>query len=190
MTRIRGGEPVDVVFLASNAMDELVKDGFVVPASRIDIARSAIGIAVRSGAPKPDITSVRALTQALLKAKSIAISAQISGVYLTNELLPRLGIAAEVMPKIRRAEKEPVGNIVARGDADLGIQQISELKAVRGVDYVGPLPAEVQRISTFAVGIASKSNNPSGAQALIDLVTSPAGAAVMRQSGLDPIARR
>ena len=148
-----------------------------------------IGVAVRAGAPKPDVGSIDALKAALLQARSIAISAQISGVYLTNELLPRLGIEAQVLPKIRRAEKEPAGNLVARGEAEIGIQQISELLAVRGVDYVGPLPDEVQRVSTFAVGITTKAGNPAGARALIDLVTSPEGSAVLRQSGLDPIIR-
>ena len=94
-----------------------------------------------------------------------------------------------MLPKIRRAEKEPAGNLVARGEAEIGIQQISELRAVRGVDYVGPLPDEVQRVSTFAVGITTKAVNPAGARALIDLVTSPEGSAVLRQSGLDPIIR-
>ena len=189
VARVRAGEPVDVIFLAANVLDGLVKEGLVTASSRIDIARSSIGVAVRAGAPKPDVGSIDALKAALLQARSIAISAQISGVYLTNELLPRLGIEAQVLPKIRRAEKEPAGNLVARGEAEIGIQQISELRAVRGVDYVGPLPDDVQRVSTFAVGIATKAGNPAGARALIDLVTSPEGSAVLRQSGLDPIAR-
>ncbi len=189
VARVRGGEPVDVIFLAANVLDDLVKEGLVTASSRIDIARSSIGVAVRAGAPKPDVGSIDALKATLLQARSIAISAQISGVYLTNELLPRLGIEAQVLPKIRRAEKEPAGNLVARGEAEIGIQQISELRAVRGVDYVGPLPDEVQRVSTFAVGITTKAVNPAGARALIDLVTSPEGSAVLRQSGLDPIIR-
>ena len=189
VARVRGGEPVDVIFLAANVLDDLVNEGLVTAASRIDIARSSIGVAVRAGAPKPDVGSIDALKAALLAARSIAISAQISGVYLTGELLPRLGIEAQVLPKIRRAENEPAGNLVARGEAEIGIQQISELRAVRGVDYVGPLPADLQRVSTFAVGIATKAVNPTGARALIDFVTSSEGTAVLRQSGLDPIPR-
>jgi molybdate transport system substrate-binding protein len=189
VARVRGGEPVDVIFLAANVLDDLVKEGLVAAASRIDIARSSIGVAVRAGAPKPDVASIDALKAALLQARSIAISSQISGVYLTNELLPRLGIEAQVLPKIRRAVNEPAGNLVARGEAEIGIQQISELLAVRGVDYVGPLPDGVQRVSTFAVGIATKAGNPTGARALIDLVMSAEGLAVLRQSGLDPIPR-
>jgi molybdate transport system substrate-binding protein len=190
VTRIRGGEPVDVVFIAANTMDDLAKEGLVVAASRVDIARSSIAVGVRAGAKKPDVSTVEALKQTLLNAKSIAISAQISGQYLTNELLPQMGIAAQVMPKIKRIETEPVGNVVARGEAEIGIQQISELRAVKGVDLVGPFPAAVQRVSTFAVAIASQSKNRSGAQALIDFVMSPEGVAVLRRSGLDPIPPR
>ena len=189
VARVRGGEPVDVIFLAANVLDGLVKEGLVTAASRIDMARSSIGVAVRAGAPKPGVGSIDALKATLLRARSIAISAQISGVYLTNELLPRLRIESQVLPKIRRAENEPAGNLVARGEAEIGIQQISELLAVPGVDYVGPLPDDVQRVSTFAVGIATKAVNPAGARALIDLVTSAEGLAVLRQSGLDPIVR-
>ena len=190
VTRLRGGEPVDVVFIAANTMDDLAKEGLVVAASRVDIARSSIGVGVRAGAKKPDISSADALKQTLLNARSIAISAQISGQYLTNELLPQMGIAAQVMPKIKRIETEPVGNVVARGEAEIGIQQISELSAVKGIDLVGPFPAAVQRVSTFSVAIASQSKNRAGAQALIDFVTSPEGFTVLRQSGLDPIPTR
>ncbi|MBY0492818.1 MAG: substrate-binding domain-containing protein [Cyanobacteria bacterium] len=188
-TRIRKGEPVDVVFIAANAMDDLVKEGHIVKSSRVDIARSAIGVGVRAGQQRPDIRTVDGLKKAFLEARSIAISAQISGQYLTNELLPQLGIASQVLPKVQRIGNEPVGNVVARGEAELGVQQISELRAVKGVDLVGPLPAEVQRVSIFSAGIATKAPNPKGARALVDLVLSPAGAAVMKQTGLEPITR-
>ena len=115
--------------------------------SRIDLARSSIGMAVRAGAPKPDISSVEALKRTLLQAKSIAYSASVSGRYLSTELFPRLGIADQVMGKSRRIEGERVGDVVARGEAEIGFQQISELLPVRGIDYVGPLPPEVQRTS-------------------------------------------
>ena len=189
VTRIRGGEPFDVVFISAATMDDLIKTGHIAASSRVDIARSSIGLAVRAGRPRPDISSVDALKNAFLQAKSIAISAQISGVYLTNELFPQLGIADRVMPKVKRIENEPVGEVVARGEAELGIQQISELRAVKGVDLVGPFPTEVQRVSVFSIGISTKAPNPKGATALVDLVTSSAGAAAMRESGLEPIAR-
>ena len=188
-TRVRGGEAVDVLFLSASTMDDMIKEGHVVPASRADIGRSAIGVGVLAGAKRPDISTVEALTRTFLEAKSIAVSAQISGIYLTNELFPSLGIAAQVMSKVRRVENEPVGNALVRGEAELGVQQISELRGVKGVDYVGPFPEAVQRVSVFAVGIATKAPNPAGARALVDLVLSPAGRAVLEQSGLDPIAR-
>lgn len=188
-TRVRGGEAVDVLFLSASIMDDMIKEGHVVPATRVDIGRSAIGVGVRAGAKRPDISTVEALTQTFLEAKSIAVSAQISGIYLTTELFAKLGIAEQVMPKVRRVENEPVGNALVRGEAELGVQQISELRGVKGVDYVGPFPDAVQRVSVFSVGIATKAPNPRGAKAFVDLVLSPAGQAVLKQSGLDPVAR-
>ena len=105
------------------------------------------------------------------------------------ERFPTLGIAAQVLPKVRRVENEPVGNALVRGEAELGVQQIAELRGVKGVDYVGPFPDAVQRVSVFAVGISTKAPNPAGARALVDLVLSPPGQAVLRESGLEPIAR-
>ena len=115
--------------------------GRVRPGTRVDLARSAIGMAVRRGAPKPDISSVDALTRTLLEAKSIAYSASVSGTYLSTELFQRLGIADRVLPKSRRIEGgERVGAVVARGEAEIGFQQISELLPIDGIDFVGPLP--------------------------------------------------
>jgi molybdate transport system substrate-binding protein len=188
-TRVRGGEAVDVLFLSASIMDDMIREGHVVPVSRADIGRSAIGVGVRAGAKRPDISTVEALTKAFLDATSVAVSAQISGIYLTTELFPKLGIAAQVMPKVRRVENEPVGNALVRGEAELGVQQISELRGVKGVDYVGPFPDAVQRVSVFSVGISTKAPNPKGARAFVDLMLSPAGQAVLRDSGLDPIAR-
>ena len=188
VARVRAGEPVDVVLLASNALDDLVKDGLIRRDSRIDIARSSIGMAVRAGARKPDITSLDGLKQAILSARSIAVSSQISGVYLTNELFQKLGVAEQAGPKTIKVEKGVVGDVVASGQAEIGFQQISELRAVKGVDYVGPLPAEAQRVSVFSAGIAAKAPNPAGAKAFLDLLMSAEGRRIMQQSGLDPIA--
>ena len=145
-------------------------------------------VGVLKSARRPDISSVDALKKTFLDAKSIAISAQISGQYLTNELFASLGIKEQVMPKVKRVDNEPVGNAMIRGEAELGVQQISELKGVKGIDYVGPLPAAVQRVSVFSVAIATKAPNPRGARALVDFVLSPAGQTILEQSGLDPIA--
>ena len=144
-------------------------------------------MAIRAGAPKPDISSVEALTRALLQAKSIAYSAQASGVYLSTELFQRLGIADQLMGKSQRIERERVGAVVARGEAEIGFQQISELLPVAGIDYVGPLPAEVQRITVFSAGVAADTKSPEAARALIRFFMSPEAARVMTKSGLEPM---
>ena len=190
VARVRAGEPVDVVLIASNVMDDLVNAGLIRTDSRIDVARSSIGMAVRAGARRPDITTVEGLKQAILNARSIAVSSQISGVYLTNELFPKLGVAEQAAPKTTKVEKGAAGDLVASGAAEIAFQQISELRAVKGIDYVGPLPASVQRISVFSAGIAAKAPNPAGAKALLELLMSAEGRGVMQQTGLDPIAPR
>ena len=189
-SRVRRGEPVDVLILTRAAIDELIREGRVVAASRVDLARSSIGVAVRRGAPKPDISSVAALKRALLQAESVAYSAQVSGVYLSTELFPRLGIAEQMRKKSKRVEVGRVGAVIATGEAEIGFQQISELLEVPGVDYVGPLPAEVQRVTVFSAGIAVGARHPDAARALIEFFASPNGVETMVKSGLDPIFRR
>ena len=186
-SRLARGEPVDVVILASGALDDLIKQGKVVAGSRVDLVRSSIGMAVRAGAPKPDISSVAALTRTLLQAKSIAYSASASGVYLSTELFQRLGIADQIKGKSRRIESERVAAVVARGEAEIGFQQVSELLPVPGIDYVGPLPAEVQRVTIFSAGIATGARAPDAARALITFLTSPAVAPTVTRSGLEPV---
>ena len=153
--RLERGESADVVILAATALEELIKQGKVVAGSRVDLVRSSIGMAVRAGAPRPDIRTVEALKRTLLEAKSIAYSASASGTYLSTELFPRLGIADEIQEKSQRIEGERVGDVVARGDAEIGFQQISELLPIEGIDYVGPLPDEVQRVTVFSAGIVA-----------------------------------
>ncbi len=189
-SRVRRGEAVDVVMLSRAALDELVADGSIVAASVTDLARSSVGLAVRAGAPKPDISSVAALRETLLRARSIAVSPQVSGVYLTTELFPKLGIAAEMAGKTQRVEQGRVAAVVARGEAELAFQQISELLEVPGVDIVGPLPDEVQRVTVFSAGIVAKSAQPEAARRYIAHLQSPAGLRAMQASGLDPIAPR
>lgn len=186
-SRLGRGEAADVLVLSTAMFDELVKQGRIVAATRVVLARSAIGVAVRAGAPKPDISSVDALRRALLQAKSIAYSAQTSGTYLTSELFPRLGIADQLAPKIQRIERERVGAVVARGEAELGFQQISELLPIAGIDYVGPLPAEVQRITIYWAGVTADARNPAAARALIDFFVSPEGRRAMTKGGLEPV---
>jgi molybdate transport system substrate-binding protein len=187
-SRLRRGEPADVVILADAALNDLIKEGRIVAGTRVALARSAIGMAVRAGAPKPDISSVEALKRVLLQAKSIAYSAQASGVYLSTELFQRLGIADQIAVKSRKIERERVGAVVARGEAEIGFQQISELLPVAGIDYVGPLPAEVQRMTVFSAGVAASAKSPEAAKALIAFFLSPEAARVMTKAGLEPMA--
>jgi putative tricarboxylic transport membrane protein len=186
--RLARGEPADLVILTADALDELVTGGKVVPGTRTDLVRSRIGMAVRKGAPKPDISSVDALMRTLLQARSIAYSASASGTYLSTELFPRLGIAEQLAPKTQRIVSERVGAVVARGDAEIGFQQISELLPIAGIDYVGPLPDEVQRVSIFAVGLAENAKQPEAARALIDFLASPSVSPTIEKYGLDPMA--
>lgn len=188
-TRLQRGEPADVVIVDDALLIQMIKDGLVMADSRIELARSNIGMAVRAGAPKPDISSVDALKRTLLQAKSIAYSASVSGRYLSTELFQQLGIADQVLGKSRRVEGERVGAVVARGEAEIGFQQISELLSVPGIDYVGPLPAEVQRTSVFSGGVAANSRNANAARALIRCLASPEAAGAVAKSGLEPVAR-
>src|SRR5262245_30739514 len=172
--RLQRGEPADVVIMAAQALDELIKQGKVMAGSRVDLVRSQIGVAVRAGAPKPDIASVEALKRALLQAGSVAYSSSASGIYIATELLPRLGIADAVKAKSRVVESGPVGAVVARGDAEIGFQQISELLPIDGIVLVGPLPPGAQRVTVFSAGIAASSKAPDAARALIAFLASPA----------------
>ena len=189
-SRLERGEAVDVVIVADDTLNELIKNGRVLADSRVELARSGIGMAVRAGAPKPDISSVDALTRTLLQAKSIAYSASVSGQYLTTELFQRLGIADQVMGKSRRIDRERVGAVVARGEAEIGFQQISELLPEPGIDFVGPLPPEVQRVTVFSAGVAAGSKNADAARALIRFLASSEAAGTVAKSGLEPMVLR
>jgi len=185
--RVRNGESVDVVILPDDALNQLITESRIAAGSRTPLATSRIGMAVRAGAVKPDISSVEALKRTLLSAKSIAYSSQVSGQYLSTELFPRLGIAEQIKGKSKRIEGERVGAVVARGDAEIGFQQISELLPIKGIDYVGPLPTEVQRVTLFSAGVPASSKNSDIARALIKFLASPSVAANVAKSGLEPI---
>src|SRR5580658_7103989 len=184
--RLARGEAIDVVIMVGYALDALVKAGQAATDSRIDLAHSGIGVAVRAGAPRPDISSVTALRRTLLAAKSIAYSDSASGVYLATELFPKLGIADQIKGKARKIEADPVGGVVARGDAEIGFQQISELRPVKGIDIVGELPPGAQRITVFAAGIPATSKQPDAARALIQWLASPAVYPTIKKTGLEP----
>jgi molybdate transport system substrate-binding protein len=186
-SRVRRGEAVDVVILADSALEDLIRDGLVVADSKVRLARSTIGMVVRSGARKPDISTPRALKRALLNARSIAYSASVSGDYLANDLFPRLGIAEQVRLKSRRIDGERVAAVVARGEAEIGFQQISELLPVPGIDFVGPLPPSLQKVTVFSAGVVARSKNMDAARALVRFLSSREAAAVIRRSGLAPM---
>jgi len=188
-SRVRRGEPADIVLLPSGTIDDLIREGVVVAGSRVDVARSRIGLAVPAGAPRPRVSTVDDLKAALLAAPSIAVSAQVSGQYVTAELFPRLGIAEQVASKLRKVEGELVADVLARREAALGFQQISELVAAAGVNYVGPLPAELQRTTVMAAGIPKSAPHPDAARDVIRVLASPRAAAILERTGLDPIVR-
>jgi molybdate transport system substrate-binding protein len=188
--RLERGEPADVLIMVGYALADLAKKGKVIPDSQIDVVKSPIGVAVKAGAPKPDISSPEALKRALLATKTIAYSDSASGVYVSTEMFKKLGIEEEMKGKARQIPATPVGEIVAKGEAEIGFQQISELKPVAGIDIVGPLPAELQKITVFSAGIASASKEPEAAKGLIEFLTSPAARPEIVKSGMEPIPPR
>ena len=182
-TRLTGGEAADVIVITRPLLDQLADMGEVRPASRVDLGRSSIGAAVRSGATKPDIGTTEALIGALLTAESIGYSASVSGTYLSTVVFPQLGIWERIRSKSRRIEGEYVGNAVARGEVELGLQQVSEILAVEGVDYVGPIPNELQSSITYSAGITERTINIENALRLVEFLSSDAAAAAIAATG-------
>lgn len=186
--RLKRGEVVDIVIVAEGVLRQFVADGLVLAEGLAVIARSSMAMAVRAGAPRLDISSVDALRKTLLQAKSIGYSASESGKYFTGELVQRLGIADQVLPKSRLVGGgERVGAVVARGELELGIQQLSEMLPVPGLAHITPLPPEVQKVSSFAAGVAASSPEKARARSAIAFLASPAAAQAITNSGLEPI---
>jgi len=185
--RLERGEPADVLIMVGYALDDLAKQGKVIADSRVELVKSPIGIAVKSGAAKPDISNAEAVKRMLLAAKTIAYSDSASGVYVSTEMFDKLGIKDAMKDKARKIPATPVGEIVAHGEAEIGFQQISELRAVEGIDIVGPLPDELQKITVFSAGIATVSKEPDAGKALIKFLASPAARPEIVKSGMDPI---
>jgi molybdate transport system substrate-binding protein len=184
--RIRSGEVVDIVVLAAPRIDDFISQGRLMADSRVDIARSGIGVAVREGARKPDISSGTALKAALLAARSIVLSSGPSSVYLAD-LFQKMGIADEIKSKIDQIGPGlPVGKAVARGEGEIGFTQVSELLSVNGVDYVGPLPEDVQHITVWSAGLHVAAPEPDAARGLVEFLTAPQAAAVVRRCGMEP----
>jgi molybdate transport system substrate-binding protein len=186
--RLKRGEAVDVVIVADALLRGFIREGLVLAETYTPVARSAIGMAVRTGAPIPDIGTAEALKRTLLKAKSIAYSASVSGQYVTTELYQRLGIADQVTGKSRLiGGGERVGAVVARGEAEIGFQQISELLPVPGIAHITPLPPELQKVSLFSAGVAASTTDSELAYSVIKYLVSPQAAHVITKSGLEPI---
>ena len=188
--RLARGERFDVLIMSQAGLNELTAQGLVRPDTRLDLASSSIGMAVREGAPLPDVSTPEAFAETLLAAGSIGYSASVSGTYVSTELFPRLGLAEQLAPKSRRIVSERVAAVVARGEVEIGFQQVSEILSIEGAAYAGPIPAEYQRVTTFSTGIAADAENPDGAQRLIAFLSSAAAAPTIAETGLEPLARR
>ena len=184
--RLAAGESYDLLIMSGPSIDEHIKGGKVVPGSRVDVAKSGVGVGVKAGAPKPDISTVEALKKTLLAAKSIGYSTGPSGNYVVG-LFQRMGIADEVKPKLKQTPTGVfVGSIIASGEAEIGFQQVSELSHFAGVDYIGPLPADVQYITVFASGIATGAKEADAAKALVKFITAPTAAPAFKKRGMEP----
>jgi molybdate transport system substrate-binding protein len=183
--RLGRGEYADVVIMVGYALGKLIEQNKVVADSRVDLAWSPIAMAVKAGAPKPDISTVDNFKKALLAAKSIAYSDSASGVYLSTTLFQRIGVYDQIKDKSRKIPAEPVAKVVARGEAEIGFQPVSELRPYPGIDLVGPIPDELQVVNVFAAGIAASAKEPTAGKALIAYLISPAAKPVIVDSGME-----
>ena len=184
--RVQAGERFDVVVLASTAIDKLIAEGHLRP-GRVDIVRSGVAVAVRAGASRPDIATEDALRQAVLSAGSISYSTGPSGVHLAK-LFERWGIATQIRHRVIEAPPGvPVGSLVARGEVELGFQQLSELMHLDGIAVLGPLPASVQVLTTFSAGVGTRAAQPDVAQEFLAYLASPATAEAKRRHGMEPV---
>lgn len=185
--RLARGEQFDVIILSQSSLNALTREGYVRADSRRDLVRSSIGMAIRDGAAAPDISTPERFRQVLLDATSIGYSASASGTYLSTDLFPRLGLWERISAKATRVVSERVATVVARGDVEIGFQQISEILPIEGAQFVGPIPDEYQKVTTFSAGITARADNPTGAERLIRFVSSAAVADTVAATGLEPV---
>lgn len=186
--RVQAGEALDVVILASDAIDKLIASGHVLAGSRVDLVRSGVAVAVRAGAPRPDIATEDALREAVRAARSISYSTGPSGVALAG-LFERWGIAGEIKNRIVTPPPGvPVGSLVARGEVELGFQQLSELMHLEGITVLGPLPPAIQIITTFSAGVCSRTRHAEAVRAMLGFMNTPQAAEAKRRQGMDPAA--
>jgi len=185
--RLARGETADILIFNGRAFNQLAQTGHIRTDSRVDLARSVIGMAVRSGSPKPDISSREAFIETLLTANSIGYSASVSGTYLSNVVFPALEIWDEIEPKTKRVVTERVASVVARGEVEIGFQAMSEILPIEGADFAGTIPDELQQVSTVLVVMTKRTENPEAAQKLVEFLSSEAAATVIQSTGLIPI---
>ena len=184
--RLAAGESYDMIIMAGPAIDAQIKAGKVTSGSRVDLAKSGVGVGVPKGAPKPDVSTTEALKKALLAAKSIGYSTGPSGVYMIS-LFDRLGLSEQVRDKLKQTPTGVfVGTIIANREVEIGFQQVSEVGNFPGVDYVGPLPAEVQQTTVFSSGIVADAKEAEAARALVKFLTTPDAGAAFRKRGMEP----
>lgn len=182
---IKKGDAGDLVILSSSNIDDLTQKGFLISGSKVDYVNSGIGIGIRKNSPKPNIQTTADLKTTLLNAKSIAYSTGPSGVYL-SKLFQDIGVAELIRPKLKIIQGEPVGAVVERGEADIGFQQIPEILSVPAIEYLGPLPADIQYITNFAFAIPSNKSNTQVVQAWIATLKSPKAVPIIERYGLNP----
>jgi molybdate transport system substrate-binding protein len=186
--RVDDGEAFDVLVLSPRGIDDFIKKGKIAEGSKANLAKVGVGVMVKEGAPKPDISSVEAFKQALLKAKSVGYidpaSGGSSGIYVAN-LLEKLGIAAEIRPKAKLKQGGHVSDLVKAGEAEIGIHQISEIVSEPGVTLVGPLPKDIQNYTTYAVGLSAAAKDPEAAKAFIKVLNGPSAAGVLKSKGME-----
>lgn len=186
LERINRGETFDIVIINAPSIEGLIRQGKLVADSRVDVAKSGIGVAIRAGTPKIDISSANSLKKTLLSAKSIAISSGMSGTYVAS-LFQKWGIVDQLKSKVTRVTPGvPVGEVVARGEIEIGFQQVSELLPVKGIDYLGPLPADIQHLTVFSAGLHTMARDTVGAKALVTFLTSPVAIPIIKKWGMEP----
>lgn len=184
--KVLDGEAADVVILARTNIDKLIEDGKLAAGSRTDLVKSSIGIAVRSGLPKPDVSSADAVKKAVLAARSVGYSSGPSGFYMAD-LFKKMGIADQIKDKVKQPESGvQIGDLMARGEVDLGFQQVSELLHVKGIDFLGPLPSEIQNVTVFSAGLHKAAVAADEAKALLKFLTGPDALPIIKKSGLEP----
>ena len=183
--QLRRGVSADVVILSREGLDELIAEGRIVAGTHTDLAETSLGVAVRAGAPRPDISTVESFKQTMIRARTVAFTSSASGVYLTTVLFPRLGIADEMA---RKSTTDAVAALV-RGDADIVVQPVSELLPVSGIDLVGTLPAEIQKVNVYTAAVVTGSKEMEASKRLIAFLSSDVAVSAIRKSGMEPSRR-